>query len=406
MRHAPRRMFGISILTVVALAGSTTAPLAAHAATTPQCGDIITTSVTLTGDLQCVGNGLTVGAHGVTLDLNGHTISGSRTGIGIIAADHNDLTIRGGTVTGFHREILLGYARNLTVRDLRVIHDADGENDEGIYVDQVEGLAVQDTTFVVTSASSAMYIDASVDVRIDDVEVTGGGIGLGMYTDRSSITNSTFQDGNLSLYDVTKVTISRNTFTRSHLSSFEVSGLLVTGNRFRGGGIHVEISATVLIRGNTIQDAEAGVSVRSVAPDLQVVDNALLRNRYGIRMTVDVLAELSGLTVAGNTAIGNGAAGIFIEALGRRLAEDPITVSGNRLVGNGFSGTDTDAAGRRIDDGLHLNMPVGGPVTVTRNHTVANADFGIEALPEGSVRDGGGNTSFGNRNGCAGVRCR
>jgi hypothetical protein len=44
-----------------------------------ECGDTITHSVTLTADLgPCPGDGLIVGADGITIDLGGHTLTGSR----------------------------------------------------------------------------------------------------------------------------------------------------------------------------------------------------------------------------------------------------------------------------------------------------------------------------------------
>src|SRR5215211_9424438 len=43
----------------------------------PGCGDTITTDTSLHKDLvDCPNNGIIIGADGVTLDLNGHTIDG------------------------------------------------------------------------------------------------------------------------------------------------------------------------------------------------------------------------------------------------------------------------------------------------------------------------------------------
>src|SRR4051812_35764056 len=55
--------------------------LAAPAGAAPRqlhCGDTVTTSVTLTRDLtNCPGDGLVVGASGITIDLAGHKITGT-----------------------------------------------------------------------------------------------------------------------------------------------------------------------------------------------------------------------------------------------------------------------------------------------------------------------------------------
>jgi len=90
------------------------------------CGAVVTQDTTLTSDLlDCPGNGLVIGADGITVDLNGHTISGqiisggSPDQVGIENRGHDDVTIRNGTVTFFARGgvLLVGVDRN-RVQDL------------------------------------------------------------------------------------------------------------------------------------------------------------------------------------------------------------------------------------------------------------------------------------------------
>ena len=64
------------------------AAIAARPAFAVQCGDIIQTDLTLTSNLNCVGTALRVfgplpGAPNITIDLNGHDITGDGTGMGI-----------------------------------------------------------------------------------------------------------------------------------------------------------------------------------------------------------------------------------------------------------------------------------------------------------------------------------
>ena len=50
---------------------------------TCQCGDVITQDTTLDSDLvDCPGDGVVIGASGITLDLAGHTIDGTGPGAG------------------------------------------------------------------------------------------------------------------------------------------------------------------------------------------------------------------------------------------------------------------------------------------------------------------------------------
>ena len=47
------------------------------------CGVTIVENLTLDHDQTCTGDGLVVGADGITIDLNGHTLAGLGTGVGI-----------------------------------------------------------------------------------------------------------------------------------------------------------------------------------------------------------------------------------------------------------------------------------------------------------------------------------
>ena len=66
------------------------------------CGAYITQDVTLQHDLYgCVEGGIVVGKSGVTVDLNGHTISGLGEGDGIAALGVTGVTIKNGSVVNF-----------------------------------------------------------------------------------------------------------------------------------------------------------------------------------------------------------------------------------------------------------------------------------------------------------------
>ena len=92
-----------------------------------QCGDTITQDTTLDSDLiDCPGNGIVVGAAGVTLDLGGHTIDGAGESLlepigvsaGSFPAGISGVVIENGSIRDFPFGVVLGFARNSAVRNL------------------------------------------------------------------------------------------------------------------------------------------------------------------------------------------------------------------------------------------------------------------------------------------------
>jgi parallel beta-helix repeat protein len=92
---------------LIAVAASLGTGASPAAAATVICGQTITVNTTVDNDLTCPSsNGLVVGANGITLDLNGHTIRGfDGQGVmgdnGIVVSGRQGVTVRNGTVTRF-----------------------------------------------------------------------------------------------------------------------------------------------------------------------------------------------------------------------------------------------------------------------------------------------------------------
>ena len=62
------------------------------------CGEVIKQSVKLTSNLDCKTDGIIIGADGITVDLNGHTITGPGTEtskVGLMLSDQDDVNIIG-----------------------------------------------------------------------------------------------------------------------------------------------------------------------------------------------------------------------------------------------------------------------------------------------------------------------
>jgi Right handed beta helix region len=171
------------LLAGVAAALAVSAPQAS-AAKSLACGSTITKSTTLTHDITgCPGVGLKIGADGITLDLDGHTVSAAAErnpkAHGILNEGHDRVTIRGGTVSGFGAYgVRLSHADGNVVRDMQLTGNFTGvglfESDRGL----VTGNTMAGSKFVGANLTGGKR-DRVVDNRI------GGSAGPGVFVHSS-----------------------------------------------------------------------------------------------------------------------------------------------------------------------------------------------------------------------------
>jgi nitrous oxidase accessory protein NosD len=122
--------------------GTLLAALAPDSEAKLACGSTITKSVKLTSDITgCPGAGLKIGADGITVDLNGHTVSAAAKrnpkAHGIFNEGHDRVTIRGGTVSGFGAYgVRLANANRNVVEDMQMTGNFTGvglfQSDRGV----------------------------------------------------------------------------------------------------------------------------------------------------------------------------------------------------------------------------------------------------------------------------------
>jgi hypothetical protein len=103
------------------------------------CGQVLTGNITLTNDLlACAGDGLVIGAGGITVNLNGHVVQGTGLGVGVRNTGHHDVTIRNGTVRNFDHGVRLqaGTQRNTVAgisfdrTELAAVHLSDAHGNQ------------------------------------------------------------------------------------------------------------------------------------------------------------------------------------------------------------------------------------------------------------------------------------
>src|SRR5262245_27575186 len=90
------------------------------------CGATIVDNLKLDHDLTCAANGLVVAADGITLNLQGHTIAGPGSDIGISVIGRSNVSIVGGTIQGFATGVLVNNSTGVVLKDNQLVANGDG----------------------------------------------------------------------------------------------------------------------------------------------------------------------------------------------------------------------------------------------------------------------------------------
>ena len=184
---APLRL--LSVVALLALSGVTAAAGQAPPAGL-KCGDTITADTTLDRDLTgCPSNGIIIGADDITLDLNGHTISGDGKPVrrcprrqpcdmGAFNDRHDGVTVRNGSLRGFGVGVLIGGVRGNRLVGLSSSHN------------QYFGFVIADSARSVIRDSSAT----------DNPRPDGDGLGVFMSHDLRIVNNSFRRNGQIGIH--------------------------------------------------------------------------------------------------------------------------------------------------------------------------------------------------------------
>jgi parallel beta-helix repeat protein len=252
----------------------------ADAATRVTCGQIVTRSIVVANNLvNCPEDGLRIGAPGITVDLNGHTLDGTDNGgtvtSGVVVNDHRRVVIKHGTVTDFGSGVFL-------------VHDA----------------------------------DLSVVKRIRSFGNTGSGIEIS--ADRTTVTHNTvFSNSRTDGNTVEGIRIAhesnRNAVTDNAVRSNTGFGILLSQS-----SVGSSLDRNLIARNEVIGNGRGGIVLSGTVRGTKVRGNVANANvGDGIDTTFDPRA-----TLAGNTANLN-------VALGIDAHPGVINGGGNRARGNG-----------------------------------------------------------------------
>jgi parallel beta-helix repeat protein len=175
---------------------------AAPLTTSLSCGQVIKQSVKLTANLDCKTDGIIVGADGITIDLNGFTITGpgeKSSKVAIMFADNDGVTVQGpGTIQKFQAGALF----------------SGGEDNK-----------ISRVTF--TENEIAVFQTGSKNVVIEDNLMFGNSIGVAAHSSSGSkLTTNLFKSNDLA--GVTLVNSASNELSMNTIQG-SVNGIFLDG---------------------------------------------------------------------------------------------------------------------------------------------------------------------------------
>ncbi len=231
--------------------------VSAHAAVL-NCGDVVLVNTVLENDVgPCSNNGLVIGASGITLDLNGHTVRGRETrttgdGAGILLRGRSNVTVRNGTVRDFDIGVAIEGGSGNTVEGINAV--------DNITYESAPGRVGGDGIAILSSQNNRVLHNNAVN--------NGPYSGIGLYSDVDSahprtttgVSSGNLVDGNAVVNNIEART-PNNVVNNDNIgirmepgnSGNTISNNSVRGNGLDGITLFVRNSFNTL-RGNTVAD--------------------------------------------------------------------------------------------------------------------------------------------------------
>jgi parallel beta-helix repeat protein len=340
------------------------------------CGATITADLTLTEDLtNCPGDGLIIGADGVTIDLNGHVIDGDGAqptanfasgSAGIRDRDHTGVAVFGGTIREFDNGVSLLGTRGATVRDLVISDIANGVRMVVGESNNIERIAV---TSVATTGEAFLLINSATNRIVSNrnqFNEFGSGLVL-QNADFNTVTGNRFTGNdspNIVLIQADSNLVNANDASNSNTDGIQLSAsnenrIVRNATDSEADGISLASSDQNSVIGNDAGDV------------LSVLDGSLNALDSNTARSIEVSGssnDLSGNRVSGTSSTD----GISVAAGGGGL---PTQIRDNLVTDAGGDGIQVDEVGAVVAD----------------NTALRNGGYGIRAVV--GVVDGGGNTA-------------
>jgi len=239
------------------------------------CGEVVTEDVLLDGDLTCSGTALVIGADGITVDLNGHTIaSEDGEGIGVDnSGGFKSITIKNGTIDGFKEAVYTDGAIGLELISLLIpgISDPGEEGGAAVSIKNSQNVTIEKSDVFVApdfNRRDCIRLTSVVDAHIHDVSVQGGNVGILLGSCGAGDCPEPLAEQVPTSGSVTDCTFVNNLYSVwvTNGTDVTIEGNVIHG-RIGGAGIHIgdcciPISA-VSILSNEISGVEDGWGIRA-----------------------------------------------------------------------------------------------------------------------------------------------
>lgn len=335
-------MLGIvAILMMIVVPGTAQA---SHVA----CGATLTTDTTLDEDLTCSGTGLVIGAAGITLDLNGFTLSGDSSAPASYGVDNtggfDDVTIKDGAIVGFEQGIRGVGVSGLTIKDLTLTGQT---SSHAIDILDSEDVEIKDTTISLATpfGPEAIRLESVDGVEVKNVHVDGGFIGVnfacGSCDGSEAPTNGVVKESSFA-NNFIGVLIANS--TDANLEENEISGAVLWG-------IRIGFSGAVTVTGTEISESDlhdnlvgifvavpgvptVGMKITENSVHDNTFDGMALLNLHDSEISENVVEDNGGHgialfdstdnEVAENTALGNGSVGTILAFFGFGIPFTPV----------------------------------------------------------------------------------
>jgi cysteine-rich repeat protein/parallel beta-helix repeat protein len=260
------------LISLVAVIFSLAGALAANCggATTCHCGDTVTSSYNLNGNMNCVGNALVIGANGITLNCKGYTISGNGGGYGVYVAAKGNVIIKNCKINSFETGVWPSGSYNVEVNNVSVSNcvvfgvNVDVSSDIKLYNVNLSynhaGLGASGCFSVINATlNNNNQIGIVTDggqgctVLIKNVEVSYNQAGISLYHFDNTLFSNVTVIGN-GQFGIILNDANGNIIENSYIANNQYAGVYVytfsSGNIIRSSNISSNSNAGILLSGS------------------------------------------------------------------------------------------------------------------------------------------------------------